>query len=179
MVLSDSKILECIKKGVIIIEPFDENNLGSNSYDVTLSKHLATYKDDILDAKEHNKIEHFEIPKEGFVLNPGELYLGSTIEYTESHEHLPILDGKSSVGRLGIDIHATAGIGDVGFCGYWTLEISVSKLVRVYEGMPIGQIIYHTVSGQVKNPYNQKGSAKYNKQEHLPKESMMWQNFKS
>lgn len=176
MVLSDKQILECVKNGEIIIEPFDREKLGSNSYDVSLSKHLAVYEDAVLDAKKHNKVNHFEIPKDGFVLKPGELYLGSTIEYTESHKHLPILDGKSSVGRLGIDIHATAGIGDVGFCGYWTLEISVSKPVRVYEGMPIGQIIYHSVEGEVLRPYNAKSDAKYSKQEHLPKESMMFKN---
>ncbi len=177
MVLSDSEILKCIENGSIVIEPFNRDNLGSNSYDVSLSKHLAIYEDEVLDAKKHNKIKHFEIPNEGVLLYPGELYLGSTLEYTESHEHLPILDGKSSVGRLGIDIHATAGIGDVGFCGYWTLEISVSKPVRVYEGMSIGQIIYHTIKGDVMHPYDKKESAKYNKQEHLPKESMMWKNF--
>ena len=176
MVLSDRQILECVKNGEIVIEPFDREKLGSNSYDVSLSKHLAVYESDILDAKKHNLIEHFEIPKDGFVLQPGELYLGSTIEYTESHKHLPILDGKSSVGRLGIDIHATAGIGDVGFCGYWTLEISVSKPVRIYESMPIGQIIYHSVEGEVLRPYNAKSDAKYSKQEHLPKESMMFKN---
>lgn len=176
MVLSDKQILECVKNGDIVIDPFDIEKLGSNSYDVSLSKHLAVYKDEVLDAKKHNTIEHFEIPKDGFVLQPGELYLGSTVEYTESHRHLPILDGKSSVGRLGIDIHATAGIGDVGFCGYWTLEISVSKPVRVYEDMPIGQIIYHSIEGEVLRPYSSKADAKYSKQEHLPKESMMFKN---
>ena len=177
MILTDAAILEAIEKGEIVIDPFDRNALGSNSYDVHLSKHLAVYIDKELDAKKHNKIKHFEIPEEGFVLQPGELYLGSTLEYTESHAHLPILDGKSSVGRLGIDIHATAGIGDIGFCGHWTLEISVTKPVRVYAGMPIGQIIYYVPKGKVLNPYDKKSSAKYNKQDILPKESMMWKNF--
>lgn len=176
MILSDSKILECINNKDIVIEPFDRNKLGSNSYDVCLSEFLAVYIDPELDAKKHNKIHHFRIPQKGYVLVPGELYLGATVEYTETHKHLPVLDGKSSVGRLGIDIHATAGIGDVGFCGYWTLELSVSKPVRVYPGMPIGQIIYHTVEGDVINPYDKKSDAKYSKQEHKPVESMMWKN---
>jgi dCTP deaminase len=77
---------------------------------------------------------------------------------------------------LGIDIHATAGIGDVGFKGYWTLELSVTKPVRVYAGMPIGQIIYYQVKGEVINKYDTKGDAKYSQQEHLPVESMMWKN---
>jgi dCTP deaminase len=176
MILSDSAILAACKEGKILIEPFKRENLGSNSYDVCLSKNLAIYPIPELDAKKHNEIEHFTIPEEGFVLMPGELYLGSTQEYTETHNHLPILDGKSSVGRLGIDIHATAGIGDVGFKGYWTLELSVTKPVRVYEGMPIGQIIYYSVEGEVLHPYNKKTDAKYSQQEHLPVESMMWKN---
>ncbi len=176
MILSDSAILKAIEKGEIVINPFKREALGSNSYDVHLSKHLAIYKDKELDAKKHNEIDHFEIPEEGYLLLPGELYLGSTLEYTETHKHLPILDGKSSVGRLGIDIHATAGIGDVGFYGHWTLEISVQKPVRVYAKMPIGQIIFYTVEGEVLNPYDKKKDAKYSKQDKLPKESMMWKN---
>ena len=176
MILSDAEILKAIEKGDIVITPFDKITLGSNSYDVHLSKHLAQYEDEILDAKKHNEVKHFDIPEEGFVLEPGELYLGSTQEYTETHKHVPFLEGKSSTGRLGIDIHATAGKGDVGFCGYWTLEISVSKPVRVYTGMPIGQLIYYTVEGETINPYNKKTSAKYSNQAVLPKESMMWKN---
>jgi dCTP deaminase len=88
------------------------------------------------------------------------------------------LEGKSSTGRLGIDIHATAGKGDVGFCGYWTLELSASKPVRVYAGMPVAQLIYYVVSGKVDRLYNKKASAKYSYQEKRPKESMMWKNFR-
>ncbi len=176
MIISDSQILKHIESGEIVITPYDRENLGSNSYDVHLSRHLATYKDDILDSRKHNEVDHFEIEDEGIVLQPGELYLGSTLEYTETHNHVPFLEGKSSTGRLGIDIHATAGKGDVGFCGNWTLEISVSKPVRVYPGMPVGQLIYYTVEGETINPYNKKESAKYNNQEMLPKESMMWKN---
>lgn len=177
MILSDKAILEGIEKGEIVVEPFDRSALGTNSYDVHLSKHLATYTADVLDAKAHNKIEHFEIPADGFVLKPGTVYLGSTLEYTETHAHVPFLEGKSSVGRLGIDIHATAGKGDVGFCNHWTLEISVAQPVRVYAGMPIGQLIYFHVEGDVENYYNKKASAKYNARTPLPMESMMWKNI--
>ncbi|MBP6912131.1 MAG: dCTP deaminase [Candidatus Pacebacteria bacterium] len=176
MILSDTKILECIEKGDIVVTPFDPINMGGNSYDVHLSKYLAQYIDEQIDAKKHNEIRHFEIPPEGFVLLPGQLYLGATEEYTESHKHVPFLEGKSSTGRLGIDIHATAGKGDVGFCGYWTLEISSSKPVRIYAGMPIGQLIYYTVDGHVERLYGTKKNAKYADQAHLPKESMMWKN---
>jgi len=176
MILSDSKIQEAMNKGLIKIEPFSASCLGSNSYDVHLGSILGLYKDSILDAKKHNTIEFFSIPESGYVLQPTEFYLGVTQEYTETLAHVPFLEGKSSVGRLGIDIHATAGKGDVGFCNYWTLEISVKKPVRIYAAMPIGQLIYFEVSGEVNTSYNVKGTAKYNQVISQPVESMMWKN---
>ncbi len=176
MILTDVQILEEIAKGTILIEPYRAECLGTNSYDVHLGRYLATYTNRVLDAKVHNKIEEFVIPDEGFVLQPGTLYLGVTEEYTETHAHVPFLEGKSSTGRLGIDIHATAGKGDVGFCNTWTLEISVSQPVRIYAGMPIGQLIYFVIAGEVKNMYNTKKDAKYNKRTVKPVESMMWKN---
>jgi dCTP deaminase len=176
MILSDTRILEEIEKGTIKVEPYRRENLGSNSYDVHLGKKLAKYKDEVLDAKKHNKIEFFDIPEEGFVLQPHVFYLGVTAEYTETHAHVPFLEGKSSTGRLGIDIHATAGKGDVGFCGNWTLEISVKQPVRVYAGMPVGQLIYFPVDGTIAVKYNEKKNAKYSGQPNHPVESMMWKN---
>lgn len=176
MILTDIQILEAIECGDIIITPFDRDCLGTNSYDVHLAPHLAVYKDESLDAKLHNEIEHFEIGPEGFVIQPGELYLGVTTEYTETHCAVPFLEGKSSVGRLGIDIHATAGKGDVGYCNTWTLEISCVKPVRIYAYMPIGQLIYFTVNGEIINRYNNKPGAKYNTRSDRPIESMMWKN---
>jgi dCTP deaminase len=176
MILSDQRILEEIEKETIKIQPYNREFLGSNSYDIHLGKHLATYKDKVLDAKKHNEINHFEIPDEGYELQPGELYLGVTEEYTETHVHVPFLEGKSSTGRLGIDIHATAGKGDVGFCGNWTLEISCKIPVRIYKGMPIGQLIYFPVDGEVEVKYNSKKDAKYSGQPDRPVESMMWKN---
>ena len=93
-----------------------------------------------------------------------------------THAHVPFLEGKSSIGRLGIDIHATAGKGDVGFCNTWTLEISVKQPVRIYARMPIGQLIYFEVSGDIRNYYNKKISAKYAQRSDKPVESMMWKN---
>ncbi len=178
MILSDKKILEEIKKGNIVIDPFKRENLGTNSYDVHLGKWLSVYDTDILDAKAHNKTQAFEIPDEGFILLPSKLYLGVTEEYTETHNYVPFLEGKSSVGRLGIDIHSTAGKGDAGFCNTWTLEISVKQPVRIYKGMPIGQIIYFQINGEIETPYNLKSSAKYNERTEKPVESMMYKNFK-
>ncbi len=176
MILSDRRILEEMEKGTILIEPFHIENLGPNSYDVHLGKYIATYRERILDARRHNPIDHQLIPEEGMILYPDMLYLGVTEEYTETHAHVPFLEGKSSVGRLGIDIHATAGKGDVGYCNTWTLEISVRQPVRVYRGMPIGQLIYFTVDGPVKNPYGKRKTSKYNQRTIKPVESMMWKN---
>ena len=131
----------------------------------------------MLDAKKHNPIDLFEIGPEGFVLEPGTLYLGVTEEYTETHHTVPFLEGKSSIGRLGIDIHATAGKGDVGFSNTWTLEISCVQPVRVYAGMPVGQLIYFLIEGDIENYYHKKQNAKYNQRTDKPVESMMWKNF--
>ena len=176
MILTDQRILEGIDKGEIVIEPFRPSSLGTNSYDVHLGSTLAVYVEKELDAKKHNRVEYIEIGEEGFVLQPGTLYLGVTLEYTETHAAVPFLEGKSSVGRLGIDIHATAGKGDVGFCNTWTLEISCVQPVRVYAGMPIGQLIYFSIEGEVNNYYNKKSNAKYIHKTQLPVESMMWKN---
>lgn len=176
MILTDQQILAAIDKGEIVIEPYDRSCLGTNSYDVHLGRWLATYDDRVLDARKHNQISYHKIGDEGFVLEPGTLYLGVTQEYTETHAAVPFLEGKSSIGRLGIDIHATAGKGDVGFCNTWTLEISCVQPVRVYAGMPIGQLIYFTVDGAIENYYNKKQNAKYIQRTDKPVESMMWKN---
>ncbi|MBM3919003.1 MAG: dCTP deaminase [Sphingomonadales bacterium] len=176
MILSDIEILRHIDEGSILIEPFRRENLGTNSYDVHLGRYLAVYHHRILDARIDNPIEELLIPEEGLTIYPGILYLGVTEEYTETHKHVPFLEGKSSVGRLGIDIHATAGKGDVGFCNTWTLEISCTQPVRIYAGMPIGQLIYFLVSGEIQTPYSQKKSAKYNHRSVKPVPSQMWKN---
>ena len=176
MILSDADIFSAIERGEIVIEPFDPTCLGTNSYDVHLSERIAVYDQEILDAKKHNTVRQMVIPSEGILLQPGTLYLGVTNEYTETHNFVPFLEGKSSVGRLGIDIHATAGKGDVGFCNTWTMEISCVQPVRIYAGMPIGQLIYFTVSGKIEKYYHSKKGAKYNERSQLPVESMMWKN---
>src|SRR5690606_35943806 len=162
MILSDKRILEEIENGHIVIEPFDRSCLGTNSYDVHLGRYLATYKNRVLDAKEHNEVVHFEIPKDGLILEPNTLYLGVTVEYTETYRHVPFLEGKSSTGRLGIDIHATAGKGDVGFCNTWTLDSSGTLPVRVCAGMPIVKLMYFVVEGNIQTLCKTKSKAKYN-----------------
>ncbi len=177
MILSDTEIRRAIKKRQIIIEPYDPSCVGPNSYDLHMSNHMAVYESPTLDARIHNSVRHFEIPPEGFVLQPGKLYLCSTVEYTENPKYVPILDGKSSVGRLGICINSAAGTGDIGFCNHWTLHLSAISPVRVYAGMPIGQLLFYKIKGKVSVPYNKIGSSKYSiKRTPLPQESMMWKN---
>jgi dCTP deaminase len=177
MILTDQRICEEMARGSIVIAPYDQACLGSNSYDVHLGKTLAVYRNELLDARLHNHVDYLEIPDDGLILMPQRFYLGVTQEYTETHRHVPFLEGKSSIGRLGIDIHATAGKGDVGFCNTWTLEISVKQPVRVYAGMPIGQLIYFEIAGEIVTPYGRKPSAKYTQRTDKPVESMMWKNF--
>ena len=177
MILSDEKIRAEIRRGNIVIRPYRRESLGTNSYDVHLGPYLAVYAHGALDARSPNPVEEFRIPKDGFVLVPGQLYLGVTEEYTETHGFVPFLEGKSSVGRLGIDIHSTAGKGDEGFCNFWTLEMSVKLPVRVYAGMPVGQLIYFEISGRVARSYSKKRTAKYRKVSPHPTPSRMHLNF--
>jgi len=177
MILSDSKIRAAMARGEIVVRPFRPDCLGTNSYDVHLGPFLAVYRGAALDARRANPVTEFRIPKDGFVLVPGQLYLGVTEEYTETHGYVPFLEGKSSVGRLGIDIHSTAGKGDEGFCNYWTLEMSVKIPVRIYAGMPVGQLIYFEISGAVERSYSAKRSAKYRRVSAHPTPSRMYLNF--
>lgn len=177
MILGDRKFLKCVANKDIVIEPFDDSRLGGNSYDVQLAPTLAVYLDDVLDVKKEPQIKYFDIPEAGFMLVPGELYLGATVEYIESSKYLPYVDGKSSTGRYGIQIHMTAGRGDVGFQGHFTLEIVVVKPTIVYPYMPIGQLTFHKTS-KVDRLYNKKRTAKYNNHEPVPMPSQMWRNFK-
>lgn len=136
----------------LYIDPFNENQLNPNSYNLTLSKSLLVYQDQaILDPRKENPTLELEIPESGFVLRPGKLYLGSTQEYTETVGFAPFLEGRSSIGRLGIQVHSTAGFGDTGFKGTWTLEISCTHEVIVYPRMQICQIAYSSIQGEYEN----------------------------
>ena len=94
------------------------------------------------------RTQRLAIPEEGLLLEPGRLYLGRTLEYTETHGFVPMLEGRSSVGRLGVFVHVTAGFGDVGFSGYWTLEMFAVQPIRIFAGVPICQIFYHQITGE-------------------------------
>ncbi len=131
----------------IKIEPFDPANLNPNSYNLTLHNELLTYEELVLDMRRPSRVRRLTIPPEGLVLSPNQLYLGRTVEMTETHQLVPMIEGRSSVGRLGLFVHVTAGFGDVGFRGYWTLEMFAVQQVRVYPNVPICQIFYHQIAG--------------------------------
>lgn len=193
----------------IIIKPFDERCLGSNSYDLHLSPTFKVYKNTIpqgmrpfipyepdkeysmadwflscvgytlykrapleydfrnpkflIDPTKEKETIDFEIPETGAILNPQFGYLASTVEYTETYNLFPYIDGKSSIGRNFILNHHTAGRGDDGFCGTWTLEIRVLHPTVVYPYMRIGQIYYDEFKGERKQ-YNKNPFSHYNGQ---------------
>lgn len=187
MILSDRQIMEAIRQGDIYIDPFYQDRLGSNSYDVTLSNILLYFdpKEDLntggigaLDAKLPPKMKRVDLNDypNGYILRPGILYLGAINEYTETRNLVPWIDGRSSTGRLGISIHCTAGKGDNGFKGYFTLEIWCVVPVRIYNNIRIGQITYFT-TGPADIPYDQKPSQNYSNQGPEPQPSKMWTSF--
>lgn len=197
MMLTGKQIKLAQEQGYLSISDFDEKRLNPNSYNLRLADELVMYGGwivsdhsmelltaSLLDMKENNMWVKTTIPPEGFLLKPGIVYLGRTMEYTETHKFVPMLEGRSSVGRLGISVHSTAGFGDIGFCGYWTLEISCVQPVRIYPGVEICQIYYHTVGPEAEiwipnadNPDILKyDKGKYQRNNGI-QPSMMWKEF--
>lgn len=171
MILSGKEIAKHIGKE-IIIEPFDKNKINPNSYNLTLHNELLVYKNDELDMKIPNETEKLVIPPEGLVLQPGKLYLGRTVEFTKTETFVPMLEGRSSTGRLGLFVHVTAGFGDIGFAGFWTLEIFCVQPIRVYAGVDICQIYYHAIMGD----YALYNSGKYQNNTGI-QPSLMYKDF--
>jgi len=148
MILSGDEIRKNLGTN-IVIDPFDEANLNPNSYNLSLHNELMIYEEVVLDMRKANRVRRIEVPEDGLVLSPNQLYLGRTVERTETHNLVPMIEGRSSIGRLGLFVHVTAGFGDVGFCGYWTLEIFAVQPVRIYPFIPICQIFYHQLVGSI------------------------------
>lgn len=156
MILSGNEIKLQHEAGTIVIEPWDDARVNPNSYNVSLAPELMVYTEARLDPRQANRTRTITIPEEGLVLTPRKLYLGRTNEWTETYGLVPKLEGRSSIGRLGMFIHVTAGYGDVGFKGFWTLEIVAVEPVRIYPNMEIGQLSYHPVCGEITDTYRGK-----------------------
>ncbi|WP_062233934.1 dCTP deaminase [Fictibacillus sp. FJAT-27399] len=150
MILSGKEIKKRMGKD-IIITPYDDNQLNPNSYNLRLDNELLIYEEMTLDMKKENITKSIKIPPDGLVLEPGKIYLGKTIEYTETYNYIPTLEGRSSVGRLGLQIHFSSPYGNVGFKGYWTLELSCTQPLKIYAGISICQIYYHLIEGEHEN----------------------------
>ncbi|MDF2457203.1 MAG: dcd [Cytophagaceae bacterium] len=171
MILSGQEIKRLMGTD-LVIEPYEERLVNPNSYNLRLHHELLVYDNHVLDMKTENKATLLEIPEEGLLLEKDKLYLGRTLEYTESHKHVPMLEGRSSIGRLGLFVHVTAGFGDVGFCGFWTLEMFCVQPIRIYAGVEICQVFYHSIEGA----YDLYKSGKYQKNKGV-QPSLLFKDF--
>ena len=151
MILSGKEIKKQVKEGSIAIDPFTDEQINPNSYNLRLHPDLLVYDNDILDMREKNSASPLVIPENGLLLEPHKLYLGRTVERTSTDKYVPMLEGRSSVGRLGLFIHITAGFGDIGFDGFWTLEIFCVQPIKIYPNVEICQVYYHTIEGEHEN----------------------------
>lgn len=181
MILTGEKIFKEWEKNNIVIYPYNTDNLKANSYDITLSPYLLEYsRYAVLDCKlEPTNYTKIVIPKEGWILYPNKLYLGTINEEVGSYKYVPFIEGKSSLGRLGLSIHQTAGRGDLGFTGKWTLELSVLMPLRVYPDMPIGQFVFFKTKGNrnIDLNYDSLKTSKYSGEGDYPEHSKMYKNF--
>lgn len=182
MILSGNRILKEIEAGNILIDPFDIKRMNPNSYNVRLAEDLLTYDHSVLDMKREEPYTIERIPDSGKLLIPGKIYLARTIEHSFTRGFVPMLEGRSSVGRLGLFVHATAGFGDNGFDGYWTLELSCVQPIIIYSGVEIAQLYYCELSdidgdGELGIPVEY-SSGKYQKNTGV-QPSMLWKDFKT
>ena len=187
MVLSDRSIRDEIEAGRIVVDPFDAGLVQPSSIDVRVDRQFRVFHNGRythIDVREPmEELTELVEPAEGepFILHPGEFVLGQTLErVTLPNDLVARLEGKSSLGRLGLLIHSTAGFVDSGFSGNLTLELSnVANLpITIYYGMPIGQISFMRMDGPVENPYGggQTGSKYQGQAEPTP--SRFYLNFR-
>jgi len=147
MLLSSDEIHRRLRGAEIKIDPFDPSRLNPNGYNLSLHHELLVYEEIVLDAAVPNRYRRLEISDDGLTLQPNMLYLGRTVEYTETHGLVPMIQGRSSLGRLGLFINPGGSMGDVGYCGTWTLEMHCVQPVRIYPGMQVCQIFFQQLCG--------------------------------
>lgn len=148
MILTADHIKREREAGLITIEPFDDAQLNPNSYNFRLGQTLLTYVNEVLDVRQEQPTQRHLIPAEGFLLRPDELYLGHTVEQIGSTRYVPMIFGRSSVARLGLFVQITAPLGDLGYLGQWTLQLSCIRPLRVYADMNIGQALFIEAQGE-------------------------------
>lgn len=184
MILPDVSIREEIKKERLVVKPFIEENLQPASLDLTLSSTVGVFENHstaFVDVKEKSKVvKQITVDaQEGFIIHPGEFILAETVEYFEFPNNLVgLLNGRSSLGRLGIIVHATAGFFDPGFKGTATLEMhNISRLpVKLYPGMRIAQFVFYRTEKPASKGYHEWKGSKYSGQKG-PTESRIYEDF--
>lgn len=178
MILSDSMIVTEMNAGNIIISPFEPNHMNPNSVDLTLAPTFKVYDPGILDPRKANPTSEFVIPEEGYVLNSGDVYLYACNERIGVRNNIRAkVEGKSSLGRLGLFVHVTAGFIDTGFEGSLVLELVATRSVIVYPNMKICQVEFARVEGEIMETYDRKAGSKYMNQTGVTA-SRMHLNFK-
>ena len=148
MILTGPQIQASVANGDIVIQPFRRRQLAPNAYDFRLGNRCCVYTAKTLDAAVANKTKTFTIPREGITLQPTRIYLVNTEEVMGSHQFVPIIRGRSSVGRLGIFIDITADLIDLGSINQWTLQLHAVQPVRIYPGILIGQVTFWRTYGR-------------------------------
>jgi dCTP deaminase len=148
MILSGGAIKSAVACGDIVIDPFNEKQLGPNSYDFRLGDRCKTYNQAILDAARKNAVTEISIPAAGLLLTPGRVYLVNTFEVMGSSCYVPIIRGRSSIGRLGLFIDVTADLIDLGSVNQWTLQLAPVLPIRVFPQMLVGQVTFWVVQGR-------------------------------
>lgn len=149
MILTGPKIREERTRGSLLIDPFDDAAVQPNSYDFTLGSKLLYYTEPLLDCAKENPHEIVEMGADGFLLQPDRIYLGHTKEVMGSNHYVPIIRGRSSFARLGLFVHVTSDLIDIGSHNQWTLQLHAVQPLRIYPGMKVGQVTFWTVQGPV------------------------------
>lgn len=152
MILTGPEIIRQVSLGGITIEPFDTQSINPNSYNYHLGSELIEFAPGEIDP-EHPRYQRIVIPPEGYVLHPGIFYLGGTLEIIGGKNFVTSLIGRSTLGRLGLWLQVTADLGHIGTNHIWTLELKVVQPLRIYAGMPIGQVTFWRVSGNIEDRY--------------------------
>jgi dCTP deaminase len=148
MILTGPEIDAQVKTKRIIIEPYDPSNLNPNSYNFALGDKLLVYQNKVLDPHQDNPTEERIIPEEGLKLKPSRLYLAYIEERIGSAHYVPIIKGRSSIGRLGLFITITADLVDQGAVGQWTLMMHCVQPIIIYPHMRIGQMTFWKPTGE-------------------------------
>jgi len=186
MILSDRDILSQIKKKKIKIRPFLKENLQPSSLDLQLSPQVRVFDNwqlGLVDIREKSDPSRLvKIPLSGFILHSGEFILGCTKEKISLPNDIAAkLEGRSSLGRLGLIIHATAGYIDPGFSGWLTFEMTnIAKLpIKIYQGAKIAQICFYQMSSSVLNPYGSKKLKSKYQGQRGPTASKAWEDYQN